>query len=300
MTGTYDLIIIGAGPAGMTAGIYAARSKLKTLVIGGVLGGTANSISYLENWPGFRGKGVDLMKRFYEQLNLYDIEVVLGEVQNVEKKGKGFSVKTLDKEFESKAVILATGIKRENLKIPGEEKFVGKGISYCATCDGFFYKDRGVAFVAREDCNPEEILALAKITRKVYVITTGKRMKCENEIKKFPEKGKIEIIPNSVVEEILGKEKVEGIKVKTGKGTKEIIVDGIFVGMGSLALTKFAKNLKLKLDKENNIIVDEQMKSSVPGVFAAGDVTNSKVRQVLTASSQGAVAAKSVNDWLKE
>ncbi len=299
MTGTYDVIIIGAGPAGMTAGIYAARSKLKTLIIAGVLGGTANSISYIENWPGFRGKGMELMKKFYDQLNLYEIEVVLGEVQNIEQKGREFSVKTLDKEFQGRAIILATGIKRENLKIPGEEKFIGKGISYCATCDGFFYKDRGVAFVAREDCNPEEILALAKIARKVHVIT-GKKMKCESELKKFVDRGKIEFIHDAIVEQILGKEKVEGIKIKTGKGERELIVDGIFIELGSLALTKFAKNLKLKLDRENGVIVDDKMQSSVLGVFAAGDVTNSKVKQVLTASSQGAVAAKSVNDWLKE
>jgi thioredoxin reductase (NADPH) len=300
MTDNYDVVIVGAGPAGMTAGIYAARSGLKTLVLANTLGGTANSIVSIENWPGFKGTGMELMKKFYEHLNLYEVQVVLGEVLEIEKKGKEFSVKILGKEFIGKAVILATGIKRESSKIPGEEKFVGKGVSYCATCDAFFYKNRGVAFITKEDCNPEEILAVAKVAGKVHIITEAKKLKCEGELKKSPDKGKIEIITNAVAKEIVGKEKVEGLKIKTEKEEKEIILDGIFIEMGALALTKFAKNLKLKLDKENNVVVDENMRSSVPGVFAAGDVTNSKVKQVVTASAQGAIAAKNVNDWLKE
>jgi thioredoxin reductase (NADPH) len=276
------------------------RSGLKTLILSRELGGTANSIVSIENWPGFSGSGHQLMKMFYEQLKKYPIEASLENVQTIEKKGKDFFVKTEKREIQAKSIIIATGTKRRNLKIPGEEKFVGRGISYCVSCDGFFFKERDVAFIAKEDCGSEEILPLAKIARKVYVVTEGKNIGCREELKEAEKNKKIEVITNASVKEILGKEKVEGLMIREKKGERKIDVDGIFIEMGALSLTEFMKKLKLKLDKENNIIVDGYMNTSVPGVFAAGDVTNSKVRQVLVASSQGAVAAKSVSDWLRE
>ncbi len=296
---TYELIIVGAGPAGLTAGIYAARSGLKTAVVSRTLGGTANLISSLENWPGFSGKGIDLMKKFYDQLNQYKVEVILEDVQSIEKKGKVFAVKISGGELETKAIILATGIKREDLKIPGEDRLKGKGISYCVTCDAFFFKDKIVGIIGKEDCSSKEILALAGMAGKVYVLVEGKRLNCERDLKKLIKEGKIEVIYRVVPEEILGEKKVEGIRIKDAKSVRELKLDGIFIEVGSVALTEFAKKLKLKLDKNNNIIVDEDMNTSVGGIFAAGDVTNSKLKQVLTGSSQGAIAAKSVGEYLK-
>jgi len=295
MPNTYDVVIIGAGPAGMTAGIYAARSGLKILIIAKELGGTANSIVHLNNWPGFNGKGIELMKKFYEQLKEYPVEVVLEEVAGIEKKGKDFDIKTKEREVISKTIIIATGIRRRNLKIPGEDKFFGKGVSYCATCDGFFFKDKDVAFIAREDCKADEILELAKVANKVYILTDGKKLKCEKELKKIT---KIEIMKESIAREIKGAEKVEGLVVKTKKDEKELKIEGVFVDIGSVAITEFAKKVRLKLNNEENIVVDSDMNTSATGVFAAGDVTNSKVKQVLTASAQGAVAAKSAQEYL--
>jgi thioredoxin reductase (NADPH) len=284
----YDLIIIGAGPAGLTAAIYAGRSGLKTALISKDIGGAANSILVLENWPGFRGKGEDLMKKFYEQAKQYKTDIIIEEVQNIEKKDKEFLVKTQSRELNSDALILATGMTR-TLKIPGEERLKGKGVSYCVECDGFFFKDKTAAITGKKD-NIDAVLTLASLAKKVYFLFEGK----EEELKKIRGNKKIEVILNSHIEEIKGKEKVEGIKING----KEIKVDAIFIETGAKSPTEFAKNLKLKLDKNNFIIVDEEMKTSVLGVFAAGDVATSFLKQVLTSSSQGAVALKSAGKFL--
>lgn len=297
----YDLIIIGAGPAGLTAGLYAIRSGLKTCIISKDIGGTANSILELENWPGFRGTGIELMKKFYEQLKSYKIEILLEDVKNIEKKGKEFFVKTSSKELITKALILATGRERKVLNILGEERLKGRGVSYCVTCDGFFFKNKVVAVIGENDCVPSSALALADITKKVYVLYRSQQLKCENILfKKIEKNPKIEIIYNGVPKEIKGRGKVESLLIKDEKGEREIKLDGIFIELGYTPLIELAKNLKLKLNKENYILVDEEMNTSVKGIFAAGDITNSKVKQVLTASAQGSIAAKTASEWLKK
>jgi alkyl hydroperoxide reductase subunit F len=299
MKDKYDLIIIGAGPAGMTAGIYAARSGLNVAIISKNIGGVTNSILLLENWPGFNGSGGELMKKFYEQMKSYDIDLILEDVTYIRKKGKEFFVKTNKKEIVGKSLILASGTKRRDLKIPGEEKLKGKGVSYCVTCDGFFYKNKTVAVIGGSDCAAVSALALADIAKKVYVFYRGEKLRCEEiNSKRLEENKKVEITYGVIPKEIRGNEKVESIVIKDGK-EREIKVDAVFVEIGAIAHTDFAKNLKLKLDKGDYIIVDDEMKSSVEGVFAAGDVTNSKLKQVLVAASQGAIAAKNAYEWLK-
>ncbi|MEK6913628.1 MAG: FAD-dependent oxidoreductase [Nanoarchaeota archaeon] len=297
----YDLIIIGAGPAGLTAGIYATRSGMKTAIISKDIGGTANTILKLENWPGYSGTGTELMKKFYEQLKKYDVEIITEEVVNIEKKGKDFFIKTSKKELNSASLILATGSIRRNLKIPGEERLKGKGVSYCATCDSFFFKNRVVAVIGGSDCAVGSAIALANIAKKVYILYRGEKLRCENiNLEKVKSDDKIEAVYNVVPKEIKGKDKVESLVFEKKGKSEEIKLDGIFIEIGSSPLTEFTKELKLKLDENNYIIVDEEMNSSVAGIFAAGDVTNSKLKQVLTASAQGAVAAKNVLNWLKK
>ena len=298
MTEKYDLIIIGAGPSGMTAGIYAARSGMKVAIVSRNIGGTANSILLLENWPGFNGSGMELMKRFYEQLKSYSVEMILENVEDIRKKGKEFIVKTNKKEISGKTILLASGTKRRDLKIPGEERLKGKGVSYCVTCDGFFYKNKTVAVIGGSDCAAVSALALADIAKKVYVFYRGGPLRCEEiNSKRLKENKKVEILYDVIPKEIKGTDKVESLVLKDGK---EIKLDAIFVEIGALAHTDFANNLKLKLDSENYIFVDDEMKSSVPGVFAAGDVTNSKTKQVVTAAAQGAIAAKSAYEYMKK
>lgn len=297
----YDLIILGAGPAGLTAGIYAARSGLKTAIISKDIGGTANTIMRIENWPGYSGTGAELIKNFYEHLKKYEVDMITDKIVNIEKKGKEFSVKTSTKDFDAKSLILATGTIRRNLKIPGEERLKGKGVSYCVTCDSFFFKNKTVAVIGGSDCAIGSAIALADVAKKVYVLYRGEVLKCETiNLERMKGNKKIEIVYDAIPKEIKGKDKVESLLVEKKGKNSEIKVDGIFIEIGSTPLTEFAKNLKLKLDKEEFIIVDDEMSSSVPGIFAAGDVTNFKLKQVLVASSQGAIAAKSASNWLKK
>jgi thioredoxin reductase (NADPH) len=297
----FDLIIIGGGPAGLTAGLYAVRSGLKTAIISKDIGGTTNSILLLENWPGFKGSGSKLMKQFYDQLKEYDnVEFVMSDADSVEKKGKTFLTKTKNESYESKAVIIATGTERRKLNIPGEKEFTGKGVSYCVTCDAFFFKGKVAGVIGGSDCAAVSALALSDLAKKVYVIYRGQKLRCEDiNSKRLAEKPNVEIIYNAVPKEILGKDKMEALAVEENKKKKEIKLDGVFVEIGSTPLTKFVKNLGLKLDKEGYILVDENMKTSVEGVFAAGDITSQKLKQVVVASGQGSIAAKNAYDFLK-
>lgn len=293
----YDVIIIGAGPAGLTAALYAVRDGLKTLLISKTLGGTANSIINLENWPGYKGAGIELMKNFYEQLKDYPIEVIIGNVQSTKKKGREFFVKTFEGgEFGARTLILATGTKIES-KIAGEEKFVGKGISYCATCDAFFFRGKITAIIVDENSGIDEISTLANLAQKVYVICR-KNFKLKGHLKKFGEK--VETVNNAAPIEIKGKDKVESLIIKNKKEEKEINLDGIFIEKRASPLVEFTKKLGLKINKNNFIIVDDTMKTSVHGVFAAGDITNSKIKGVLPAAARGEIAAKNAGEFLQE
>jgi thioredoxin reductase (NADPH) len=301
MTNKYDLVIIGAGPAGLTAGIYAAGNGLKTVILSRDIGGTANSILRIENWPGFKGTGAELMKKFYEHVKSYNVNLVTEDVEKIEKKDKKFLVYTKKEKFETGAVIIAIGRERKRLNIPGEDKLRGKGVSYCVTCDAFFFKNKITAVIGGSDCAATSALALADMVKKVYILYRGEKLRCEAiNSKRLEEKKNVEIMYNTVPVEIKGKEKVEGLIIKEGKQEKEIKLDAVFIEIGSTPITELTKNLGLKLNEEDFIIVDDRMETSVEGIFAAGDITNSKLKQVLVASSQGAIAAKSVSEFLRK
>ena len=297
----YDLIIVGAGPAGLTAGLYAARSGLKTAIVSKDIGGTANSILLLENWPGFNGKGIELIKKFYDQVKEYDINFVIGDVKTIERKENLFFVKTNKIELKSKALIIATGTERKKIDVKGEKELLGRGVSYCVTCDAFFFKGKIVAVIGGSDCAATSALALSNLVKKVFVIYRGEKLKCENINSKRLENTKnVELFYNSIPIEITGNEKVDGIVIETKNKKKEIKLDGVFVEIGSTPLIKFLNKINLKLDKEKYIIVDENMKTNVSGIFAAGDITNHKLKQVIVASGQGAIAAKSAYEYISE
>jgi thioredoxin reductase (NADPH) len=297
----YDVLIIGAGPAGLTAGLYSARNGLKVGIISKDIGGTANSILRIENWPGYTGSGAELVKKFYEQVKKYEINFIIEEVDSIDKREKEFVVKTKKQEFGCKALIIATGTERKKLKIPGEVEFLGKGVSYCATCDSFFFKNKDVAVIGGSDCATTSALALSDIAKKVYLIYRGEKLKCENiSEERINEKKNVEIFYNSFPLEILGKEKVEEIRIMSENKNRNLKIDGIFIEIGSTPLAEFAKNINLKMGEEKFIHVDENMKTSVEGVYAAGDVTNSKLKQVIISSAQGAIAAKSAYDWINK
>ncbi len=298
----FDVIIIGAGPAGMTAGLYAARSGLKTAVISKDIGGTTNSILLLENWPGFNGAGNNLMKQFYDQLKEYeDVSFIMSDVEGIEKKGDAFSVKTKKESIEAKAVIITTGTERRKLGIPGEEEFTGKGVSYCVTCDAFFFKGKTVAVIGGSDCAAVSALALSDLCKKVYIIYRGQKLRCEDiNYERLKQKKNVEMVYNAIPKKITGKEKVNAIEIEENGKKKAVELDGIFVEIGSIPLNKFAKDLNLKLDKEGYITVDEDMNTSAKGVFAAGDITNQKLKQVVVAAGQGAIAAKNAYSYIKK
>ena len=300
----YDIIIVGAGPTGLTAALYSARNGLNVGVISKDIGGTANSILRIENWPGFSGSGPELMKKFYEQVKEYSVDFILEEavsIENSKDKGesKEFIIKTKKQDIKCKAVIIAAGTERKKLKIPGETEFLGKGVSYCATCDSFFFKNKDVAVIGGSDCAATSALTLSDIAKKVYLIYRGEKLRCENvSEERLKKKENVEIFYNSIPLEISGDNKVEGLKISC-KGKNDFLkVDGIFIEIGSTPLAEFTKYLSIKMNEEKFIEVDENMKTSVDGVYAAGDVTHTKLKQVVVAASQGAIAAKSAYDWL--
>lgn len=298
---TYDILIIGAGPAGLTAGLYSARNGLKTGIISKEIGGTANTILRIENWPGFTGSGFELMKKFYEQVKKYKVDFILEEISSIEKdkSGEGFNIKTKEQDLKCKALIIATGVERKKLKIPGEEKFLGKGVSYCITCDSFFFKNKEVALIEGSVCASSSAITLSDIAKKVYLIYRGEKFECgDNNDELLSKKKNIKIYYDTIPLEILGKDKVEGIRVFSKGKKTDIKLEGVFIEIGSSPIGEFTKNLNLKMDEDKFIRVDEDMKTNIEGVYAAGDVTHIKLKQVVVAASQGAIAAKAAYDWL--
>lgn len=297
----YDVIIIGGGPAGLTAALYTARNELKVGVLSKDIGGTANSILLLENWPGYKGTGSQLMKGFYDQVKTYpNVEFIMSEADSIQKTKDGFEIKTKKKDLKCKTIIIATGTKRRKLGIPGEDKFLGKGVSYCVTCDAFFFKNKVASVIGGSDCAATSALALADLAKKVYVIYRGEKLRCEEITSdRLEDRKNVEIIYNAVPLELLGKDKVEGLKILHNKSQKTIELEGVFVEIGSTPAEEFAKNLNLDLDDEGYILVDDRMKASEDGVFAAGDITSQKLKQIVVATGQGAIAAKSAYEYLQ-
>ncbi len=300
----YDLAIIGGGPAGLSAAMYAGRLKLKTLVLTKERGGTITTASEVMNWPGIKKiQGMELGKQLEEHaLDYPDVEIKDAMVAGIKNKNGGFTITTQGGEYEAKAVILAAGTEVRKLGIPGEEKFAGKGVHYCALCDGFFYKDKTLAVIGGSDSAAKEALVLTQWAKKVYIIYRKEKIRAEPVILDRVEKSEeIEIINNTNVTEIKGKEMVEYLVLdKPHKGKNELKLDGVFVEIGRVPGTVLVKDVGVKLNEQGEVITNKKAETNVPGFFAAGDITDSTFKQAITASAEGVAAAFSAYAYLQK
>ena len=301
----YDVIIIGGGPAGLTAAIYTSRAKLKTLILEKMIpGGQVTTTHLVENYPGFPEpiNGFLLMSHFQKQAQNFGTEIITSkEVTSIKKEDKIFKIETSDNVYEAKAVLIATGAKYKTLGIPGEEKFKGRGVSYCATCDGAFFKDKEVAVIGGGNSALEEALFLTKFVKKVYLIHRRHQFRADKIYQdRVKENEKIEIILNYIPVSVNGKSEVESITIeeRDTKERKEIKVEGVFFFIGLSPNSEFLEEF-VKMDENGYIIVDENFETNVKGCFAAGDVIKKKVRQIATAVGDGATAAVNIREYLE-
>jgi thioredoxin reductase (NADPH) len=297
---TCDIIIVGGGPAGLTAAIYAARNKLKTLVLSRDKG----VLSYahtIENYPGFKSiSGLELIEKFEEQAKEFGAEIKEGEVLRIGKENYLFKIETKEQAYEGKTIILALGTEKAKLNIENEDKFIGKGISYCATCDARFFKDKIVGVVGGSNSAAMSALALAEHAKKVFIIYRREEVRAEKIlVDRLKEKG-VEIIANSVVRKVEGDNVLRKVIIDQNGEEKEMELDGLFIEIGYVPSTTLVQNLGVELDK-NFIKVNEKMETNVEGVFAAGDITTGSggLRQIVTACAEGAIAAISAFKYLK-
>lgn len=305
MSSIYDVIIVGGGPAGLAAGIYASRAALKTLLIEkGMPGGLIAGTEFIENYPGFAEGigGVELTMQMDAQARRFGLEVKSANAESITVVDGLFSIQTDDAELKSKTVIIATGAKSQSLGVDGEEEYHGRGVSYCATCDGAFFKDKVVAVVGGGDAAIEEALYLTKFASEVHVIHRRGELRATKILQeRAMDNPQIIFHWHSVVEKIIGEALVEEIELKnvqTGEITRQK-VDGIFIYVGTTPVSALVHGLA-DLNERNYIITDENMQTSTPGLFAAGDVRQKSLRQVVTAVADGAIAAvmaeKHIND----
>jgi thioredoxin reductase (NADPH) len=304
----YDVIIVGGGPAGLTAGIYAARRKLKTLIITMTLGGQTLLPKKICNYPGFLSvSGINFTNKLKKQAERAGAEIVLDEVKEILPQGKEYLVKTQTKEFLARAIILAFGKKPRKLNVEGEEKFLGHGVSYCATCDAPLYKDKTVAVVGGGNSALDAVLLLSKYARKVYLIHRRDEFRAfESFVEEVKKRKNVEILLSRIVVEIKGEDVVKSILTKDLKTEeiKEVLVDGVFIEIGYDVDPSLVKNL-VKIDEFNQVVVNQKCQTFYPdrneirpGVFAAGDVTNTIFKQIVVAAGEGAKAALAAYNYL--
>ena len=303
----YDIVIIGAGPAGLTAGLYAGRYRLKTIILEKMaVGGQIISSSTIENYPGFPGgvSTTELMEKMEKQAREAGVEFESAQVAAVESSSAGqariFTVKSPEKDFSAKSLIIATGAYWKRLGIPGEEKFVGRGVSFCATCDAPFFRDKEVVVIGGGDKAVEEAIFLASYAAKVTIIHRRNQLRAAQIIQeKAKSNPRISFVLDSVVEAVHGENKVGSIKIRNlvTSETSFINCQGVFVFIGILPSTEFIKS-HLETDEFGFIITDSKMKTSRDGVFACGDCRQKNLYQVITACGEGAQAAFTAHNYL--
>ena len=299
---TYDVLILGGGTAALGAALYTARYELSTIMIAQSIGGAIIDAPLVENYLGLdKTPGVELVNKFRAHVENYGAIIAEGRTAvSIERKQDLFRVKTdTGEEFRGRAVIIATGTRRRKLGLPKEEELTGRGISYCTTCDAPFFKDKVVGVVGGGDSAITGTVQLADVAKKVYVFVRSK-IRAEpinmDALKPYIENGRVEIIMPVTVQELLGNEKLEGVRLSNGQ---ELRLDGLFIEIGGVPNTDFLKDLGVELDNVGHIIVDKEMRSSMPGIFAAGDVIDHPLKQCITAAAEGAVAAYSAYQYIK-
>ena len=300
----YDLIIIGSGPAGLSASIYASRYKLNHLVFGVEPGGQMGEIWKIENYPGFTSiSGGELIQKFLEQAKGLGGEMKSESVVSLQKEKDGWIAETAGGKYLAKAIIMAMGTVYRKINVPGEKELTGKGVSYCATCDGMFFRDKEVVVIGGGNSAVVSALQLSQFAKKIYVIYRGEKLSAEPFwLDKVKEISKIEIITQTNVTEIIGQSGVEKVKLdKPYEGKEFLEIDGVFVEIGSDPGISLAKELGIEADEKQFIKVNTDQSTNMEGVFAAGDITtgSNKFRQVLTAAAEGAIAAEGVFKFLK-
>ncbi|MEW6013626.1 MAG: thioredoxin-disulfide reductase [Elusimicrobiota bacterium] len=292
----FDIIIIGSGPAGITASIYGSRAGLKTLVIAGPApGGQLLQTMDIENFPGFEHpiSGFDLMTKMINQSKRLGTKIINEFAKELDLSQRPFTVKTGANVYRTKSVIIATGANAKWLGLESEQRLIGKGVSSCATCDGFFYKGKTVCVIGGGDSACEEAIFLTNFAQKVYLIHRRDQLRAAYIMQeKVKKNSKIEIIYDHIPSEIIGENKVSGIKIKNVKTQEEkkIDLDGVFVAIGHHPNSEIVKG-KVKLDDHGYIVVDSNFQTSVPGVFACGDVADTIYKQAIVASGTGCMAA---------
>lgn len=286
----YDIIIVGAGPAGLTAAIYALRAKKKVLIFEAKsYGGQIATAALVENYPGFESiSGYDFATNLYNQVLKLGAEVKFETVLKIEEGNK---VITKKGEYVAKAIILATGADKKKLNLEKEEKFAGKGISYCATCDGIFYKEKTVAVVGGGNAALEDALYLSNLAKKVYIIHRRDEFRADQYVKELQEKGNVEFIYDSVVSDFNGDNKLESIDIKNKDGNiTTLSIEGLFVAVGQEPQNQIFANI-IDLDESGYIKTEDGVHTSKERIYVAGDARPKMLRQLVTATSDGAIAA---------
>ncbi|MFA6305514.1 MAG: FAD-dependent oxidoreductase [Candidatus Gracilibacteria bacterium] len=299
----YDLIIVGGGVSGLSAAMYGTRLGLKTLTFAEMPGGLITSTHLVENWPGIKSiSGPDLAMSLYNHAVFSGAEIKTDKVVSVGKSGEDaqgtcpvFTVKTAGGEYLCKSLLFSTGTHHKNLGVKGEKEFENKGVSYCALCDGAFYKGKVIAIVGGGDAAAKEALFLTEHASKVYIVVRKDVLRAEPiNAKAIEQNPKIEVLYNTEIEEILGGEKVEKVKFKAGGGKysgKEIELSGIFLAIGHTAQTDLAKGLGVELNERGEIKINRKSETNLKGVFAAGDCTDTEFKQAITGSAEAVTAA---------
>ncbi|MBU4204858.1 FAD-dependent oxidoreductase [Patescibacteria group bacterium] len=302
----YNLIIIGGGPAGITAGIYASRQRMKTLLITKELGGQiAEKAVDIENWPGnIKIAGPNLVNNFISHLKKQEVEIKYGEVRKIEKENNNFTIRTTENEkLFSSAVIIATGADPRPLEVPGEKEFIGKGVSYCVTCDGPLFKNKDIAIIGGGNAGFEAAIFMTNYASKIYILEYGSEIKADAENQEEAKKSKnIEVIKNAIIKEIKGDKMVNGLVYENSvtKKIKNLKVQGVFVEIGSQPATSLAKGL-VDFNERDEIKVEfETFQTKTPGLFAVGDVNTGKYKQIITAAGEGCKAALAAYEYVKK
>lgn len=305
MENLYDVIVIGSGPAGLTAGIYGRRAGLSTLVIEGnyIQGGQILNTYEVDNYPGLPGiGGMDLADKMKDHMMAQGTDILRARVTGITVEGDVKVVHTPKEEVRGKTVILAAGAVHRKLGVPGEEEFTGRGVSYCATCDGAFFRDKTVAVIGGGDVAVEDAIFLARACKKVYMIHRRDELRAAKSLQEaLFHTPQVEMCWNKTVSEIGGEQQVQWITVDstTGEESIRLDVDGVFVAVGITPDTEFVKDL-VQLDKGGYIVAGEDGKTSVPGIYAAGDIRTKPLRQIITAAADGANCITSVEEYLRE
>jgi thioredoxin reductase (NADPH) len=287
----YDLVVVGGGVAALSSALYAGRYKMSTIMFTDSFGGVTSTAHTIWNYPGFLEiTGMDLISKMVEQINNLNIPIKYEKVMDIKKQDDFFIVNTDQETVKAKKVLLAIGKKKRALNIENEDKFLGKGVHYCATCDGAFYKDKVVGVIGGSDAAVTAALLLSEIAKKVYLIYRGSQLRAEPMwLDSLFKQENVEIVYNSEIKELIGSEKLEKIKLKDDT---EMALDGIFIEIGHVPNTELLDKLSIQLDDHGEIIVDKAQRTNVEGVFAAGDCTNhTELKQIVTSTSQGAIAS---------